>query len=110
MSLDEAYENGAALALLGGFEAAYPEQLGGDWEKGREYFERAIAVGHRRNHLHQINFARIYAVNAQDRVLFVALMNEVIAAGDQGDEMRLSNKVARRRAERYLRYVDDLFE
>jgi hypothetical protein len=109
VALDEKYENGGALALLGGFEAAYPEQLGGNWKKGREYFERAIAISGRRNHLHQINFARIYAVNAQDRALFVSLMREVIESGDQGDAVRLSNKVARRRAERYLRYVDELF-
>jgi hypothetical protein len=110
VELDETYENGGALALLGGFEAAYPEQLGGNWKKGREYFERAIAISKRRNHLHQINFARIYAVNTQDRALFVSLMREVIDAGDLGDDVRLSNKVARRRAERYLRYTDDLFE
>jgi hypothetical protein len=56
-----------------------------------------------------VNFARIYAVNAQDRQLFVSLMREVIEAGDQGDDVRLSNKVARRRAERYLSHVDELF-
>lgn len=103
------YENAGALALLGGIEASYPEQLGGNWKKGREYFERALALSHRRNHLHHVNFARIYAVNAQDRELFVSLMREVIEAGDQGDDVRLSNKVARRRAERYLTHVDELF-
>lgn len=110
LSLDERYENGGALALLGGFDASYPEPLGGNWKRGRELFERALLVSRRRNQLHQINFARTYAVNAQDRTLFVALMHEVIESGDQGDDVRLSNKVARRRAERYLSHLDAWFE
>jgi hypothetical protein len=107
--LDERYENAGALVLLAGFEAGYPEQLGGNWKKGRAYFERALALSRRRDHLQLINFARTYGISAQDRVLFVALMQEVLAAGDQGNDVRLSNKVARRRAERYLAHVDELF-
>lgn len=107
--LNEAYEDGGALVLLGGFEASYPQQLGGNWQKGKAYFERAIKLSGRHNHLHLINFARTYAVNAQDKALFVALMQEVIEARDQGDNVRLGNKVARRRAERYLAHIDDFF-
>jgi hypothetical protein len=110
VALDERYENGGALALLGGFDASYPEPLGGNWQRGRKYFERALALSKRRNQLHHVNFARTYAINAQDKVLFVALMNEIIESGDQGDEVRLSNKVARRRAERYLAHLDAWFE
>ena len=40
----------------------------------------------------------------------MALMNEIIESGDQGDDVRLSNKVARRRAERYLAHLDAWFE
>lgn len=108
--LDERYENGGALALLGGFDASYPEPLGGDWERGRRYFERALALSKRRSQLHHINFARTYAINAQDKTLFVGLMREVIESGDQGDDVRLSNKVARRRAERYLSHLDAWFQ
>lgn len=108
--LDETYENAGALAMLGGYESSYPEQLGGNWQKGRQYFERAIALSKRRNHLHLINFARTYAVNAQDKALFVSLLTEVIEAPDLGDDVRLSNKVARRRAQRYLKYIDQWFE
>jgi hypothetical protein len=107
--LDEHYENAGALVLLGGFDAAYPEPLGGNWKRGRAYFERALALSRRRDHLQLINFARTYAVSAQDRSLFIALMSEVLGAGDQGNDVRLSNKVARRRAERYLAHVDELF-
>jgi hypothetical protein len=107
--LDETYENAGALAMLGGYESSYPEALGGNWKKGRELFERAIALSKRRNHLHLINFARTYALNAQDKELFVSLLNEVINAPDLGDDVRLSNKVARRRAIRYLKNIDQWF-
>jgi hypothetical protein len=109
VKLNPAYENAGALTLLGGFEASYPEQLGGNWKKGREMFERALSLSKRQNHIHHVNFARTYAVSAQDRELFLLLMHEVIEAPDQGDSVRLSNKVARRRAHRYLTYVDELF-
>lgn len=110
IDLNEHYESGGALALLGGVEASIPEQLGGNWKRGRAYFERALKVSSRRNHLHHINYARIYAVNAQDKQLFESLIREVLQSGDQGDDVRLSNKVARRRAERYMTHMDDLFE
>jgi hypothetical protein len=109
IELDETYENAGALALLGGIESSIPEQFGGDWKKGKAYFERALKLSGRRNHLHHINYARIYAINAQDKPLFVSLLREVIAAGDQGNDVRMSNKVARRRAERNLAHVDELF-
>jgi hypothetical protein len=108
--LDERYENAGALAMLGGYESSYPEQLGGNWKKGREYFERAIKLSNRKNHLHFINYARTYAVNAGDKELFLSLMREVLEAGDQGDGVRLSNKVARRRAQRYVENVSEWFE
>lgn len=109
LRLREGYENAGALTLLGGFEASYPEQLGGNWKKGRELFERALQLSERRNQIHHVNFARTYAVNAQDRELFVRLLREVIESPDQGDGVRLSNKVARRRAQRYLENIDELF-
>ena len=40
----------------------------------------------------------------------MALMHEVVDADDMGHEFRLSNKVARRRAERYLQHKDHWFE
>jgi len=108
--LDETYENAGALAMLGGYESSYPEQLGGNWKRGKELFQRAIELSKRRNHLHMINYARTYALNAQDKELFVSLLNEVLNAPDLGDDVRLSNKVARRRAQRYLRNIDQWFE
>jgi hypothetical protein len=56
-----------------------------------------------------INYAALYAVSVQDRALYVSLLNEIMSAGDQGSDYRMTNKVARRRAARGLKRVDELF-
>jgi hypothetical protein len=103
------YEDAGALVFLGGFEASFPAQLGGHPEKGKAYFEQALKLTHRRNHIVLINYATLYAVTAQDRALYLSLLREILEAGDQGAAYRLSNKVARRRAARALARVDELF-
>ncbi|HEY6880131.1 MAG TPA: TRAP transporter TatT component family protein [Polyangiales bacterium] len=107
--LDPLYFNGGAYMFLGSMEAAFPKAMGGDPEKAKELFEEGLSRTERKNHMMLVNYARVYAVNNQDRDLFEALLNEVIDAPDQGPAVRLSNKVARRRAERYLAQADQLF-
>jgi TRAP transporter T-component len=107
--LDETYEDAGALIFLGGFDSSYPKQLGGDPVRGKAYFERALAMTERRNHVYLFNYATLYAVNAQDKALFVSLMNEIINAPDQGHQYRLPNKVAKRRALRHLKRVHEFF-
>lgn len=103
------YEDAGALAFLGGFEASMPKAFGGDPPKAKEYFERALKLTGRRNHILLINYATTYAVAAQDRALYVSIINEILEAPDQGAAFRMSNKVARRRATRMLSKVDELF-
>jgi len=107
--LDDLYFNGGAYVFLGGFEASLPKALGGDPEKGAVMFEKGLERTKRRNHMLHINYARIYAVNAQNKELYVKLLNEVIESGDLGNDVRLNNKIARIRAVRYLSQVNDLF-
>lgn len=103
------YEDAGALVFLGGFESSMPKAVGGDPAKGKAYFERALELTQRKNHIVLINYAMLYAVNAGDRELYVSLMREIIEAPDQGAPFRMSNKVARRRAMRALQRVDELF-
>jgi hypothetical protein len=42
--------------------------------------------------------------------MFLALMREIIESGDKGHPVRMSNKVARRRAARYLANVAEWFD
>jgi hypothetical protein len=109
VELDGMYFNAAGYLFLGSMEAAFPPALGGDPEKGKVFFEKALELTKRKNHMIHINYARIYAVNTQNRELYVSLLNEIINSGDQGNHVRLNNKIARVRAERYLTQTDELF-
>ncbi len=110
VELDPTYADAGGLGILASVEALFPALFGGNLAKGKAMFERAIEISKRRNHLLLVGYAKNYAVNAQDRALFVALLQEVLEAPDQGSDIRLSNKVARHRAERYIQRVDAWFD
>lgn len=111
VELDENCENAAGLAFLGYVDASTGEAMGGHPDAGKKRFERALALTHRKSLMVQMNFARSYAVEKQDRGLFVALLEEVAKTGpDVNPAARLTNEVARRRALRLLRRVDELFD
>jgi tetratricopeptide (TPR) repeat protein len=110
VELDPAFADAGGLGILGSVEAMFPALFGGNLDKAKAYFERALEVCKRKNHLILVGYAKNYAVNAQDRELFIKLLREVLDAPDQGVDVRLSNKVARHRAERYIKRVDDWFD
>jgi len=110
VELDPGFADAGALGVLGTVEASFPELFGGSLEKARAYYDRALAVCQRRNHLILLSYAKVYAVAKQDRALFLALINEILDAKDLGPDIRMANKVARHRAKRYLRRVDQWFD
>lgn len=109
VELDPTYADAGGLAVLGTVEASFPELFGGDLNKAKAYYDRALEICKRRNHLILLSYAKVYAVAKQDRELFVSLLNEILTAPDQGDDVRMNNKVARKRAEHYLARLDDWF-
>lgn len=109
LELDASFGDAGALVFMGGMHGSYSEAFGGDHKLAKQYFEQALKLTERRNHIVHVNYAKMYAVAAQDRALFERLLREVLEAPDQGDRYRLGNKVALRRARRYLRQVDDFF-
>lgn len=109
VELDPSYADAGGLGVLGTVEATFPELFGGDLNKARAYYDRALELCNRRNHLIVLSYAKTYAVAKQDRELFVKLLREILEAPDQGDDVRMNNKVARHRAKRYIQRVDDWF-
>lgn len=109
VALDPNFMQSSGLAFLGAIEASIPEALGGTPERGRELFEQALERTERRALSVQLTYATTYAVNTNNRELYVSLLREVVEAGDVLPEARLSNKVARRRAIRALAQADELF-
>jgi hypothetical protein len=110
VDLDETYADAGALGVLGTVEGSFPELFGGSLETARSYYERALKVCQRRNHLILLGYAKTYAVAKQDRALFVSLLREILDSPDLGSDVRMSNKVARHRAKRYIKRVDAWFD
>jgi len=110
VELDESYQQAAGHTFLGYDASILSPALGGDPERGREHFERALALTRRDALLVQLNYARSYATQTQRRDLFAALLDEVVSAPERGaDESRLANQVACRRAQQLLDQIDELF-
>jgi hypothetical protein len=110
VALDERYYYAAGHVFLGVVHSSRSESVGGDPERGRTHFERALVLTERRALMVQMNYARYYAVQKQDRALFSSLMREVTseAPASAAPELALANALARRRAERLLARVDRL--
>jgi len=109
VELDPTFQDAGGLGVLGTVEAVFPELFGGDLAKAKAYYEQALELCERKNHMILVGYAKSYGVAAQNRELFVSLLTEVVEAPDQGDRFRLGNKVARVRAQYYLTRVDDWF-
>ncbi|MEQ8890998.1 MAG: TRAP transporter TatT component family protein [Sandaracinaceae bacterium] len=109
VELDPSYYNYSGLTVLGVVNASLPEALGGDPEAARDYFERALEATDRKFFTVQVSYARTYAVGQQDRDLYIRLLREVVDGGDPEPTARLTNRMARRRAIRWLQRTDQLF-
>jgi hypothetical protein len=110
VELDPTYADAGGLGVLGTVEASFPEIFGGSLETARSYYEKALAISKRRNHLILLSYAKTYAVAKQDRALFLKLLREILDSPDLGSDIRMSNKVARHRAKRYIKRVDAWFD
>lgn len=109
VELDPSYYNYSGLTFLGVINASLPPALGGDPEKAHEYFERALELTGRKFFTVQFSYARTYAVQRQDRNLYIRLLREIVDGGDPAPDARVANRMTRRRAIRWLQRTDQLF-
>ena len=80
-----------------------------DMDRAKVLFDEVLEKTERRNLMVQLSMARYYAVNVGDHKLFRELLQEVLDAGDVLPEARLSNTMARRKAQRYLDHIEYYF-
>ena len=104
------YLYGLPHVLLGASLSARPSLLGGQVEEGRAHFEKALKMGDRKLFLAQYYMARYYAVQAQDKGLFISLLQEV-ARGDPAGlkDFCLINRVMQQKAKDLEKRTDELF-
>ncbi len=101
--------NGAVYTYMGILLTLRPPALGGEPEKAREYFEKAIALTDGRDLSAKVEYARGYAKLLYERELHDRLLNEVIAADAAQDGFTLSNVLAKEQAAALLAEADDYF-
>lgn len=107
--LDPYFFHSSSVMALGAMSCAVPAEMGGDPERGRAHFERALAQTDRHFFAVQLQYASTCAVTTGDRALFIRLLREIVDGGDPDPDVRLANRLARRKAIRLLRRVDELF-
>ncbi len=110
ITLDESCCFAGAHLFLGAWYGSLPRMLGGNPEKSRVHFERALAITARRYLMAQVLFAESYARQTMDRQLYVSLLAEVLAAADDPPGAGAANAVARLKARRLLDATDEYFD
>lgn len=105
-----AYYFGGADAYFGSIKGTIPVMLGGKPEESKAHFERSMDYSQGRFLIVQVMYARTYCVQVQDRELFEKLLRDVSSASlEILPEARLPNAMAKKKAERLLREIDELF-
>ena len=110
LELDERFYHGTAHLFLAGYYGSLPQLLGGEPEKSRYHFERALVISNRQFLPIQVAYAENYARLSFDRELYEDLLREVIDFPlESRPELTLSNQIAKQRAERLLDEADLYF-
>lgn len=95
--LNPSYEYGTAYTMLGAARAGLQE-----YDLARQDFDRGTAQSGGKALTHLLTMAQRYYCPKRDKKGYFDALNAVMAAGDVLPEQRLSNTIAKRRAQRYL--------
>lgn len=103
LELDDTYQAGSVHLFFGAYYATKPPMFGGDPEKSRYHFERALKLSDGNFLLVQATYAETLARQLFNRELHDELLLEVMAFPiDSAPEYALSNQIAKRKARRLL--------
>jgi tetratricopeptide (TPR) repeat protein len=110
IELDEEFYYGTSHMMLGSFYASQPKNMGGNPEKANKHFQRAFEFSGSKLLIVHLMYAKFYAVQIQDKALFVKTLNEIVATPvNSFPERNLANEVAKRKAKDLLEKADTLF-
>ena len=109
IELDESYDDGGPHLYLGGLETVLPAAMGGNPEKGRGHFEKALSYSGDTFLMTKVIFAQQYARLVFDQSLHDRLLTEVLAADTVVPGNTLINTYAQRPAAILLEESVDYF-
>ena len=101
--------NGSVYTFMGILLTLRPPALGGEPERARGFFEKAIAVTDGNDLGAKVEFARSYAKLLYERELHDRLLTEVVNADPYHDGFVLTNVMAQEEAAALLAEADDYF-
>lgn len=108
--LDETYNYGAIHVLMGAYYASIPDSYGGIAEGAEFHFEQAFDISDSRYLLWHVFYAQFYAVQVQDKQLYLDSLETVVSAPDDlFPKEAFSNRMAKKMAENMLKETDLLF-
>lgn len=110
VELDDTFNYGGIHLMLGAYNASKPVMFGGKPEEAKYHFEQAMEINDSKYLPCQYLYAKYYAVQVQDKELFIKLLEEVInAPEDLLPEKNFANEASRMKAKVLLEQADDLF-
>lgn len=109
LDIGDGRQDGSVYTYLGVLATLRPPSLGGEPEKGRAWFERAIEVTDGQDLNAKVEYARGYARLLYERELHDRLLGEVLAADPDVPGYTLTNVLAQREAKRMLATADEYF-
>ena len=99
----------SVYTYLGILSTLLPPALGGDYEKGKRYFENAIEFSGDQNLSAKVEYALSYARPLYDRELHDKLLLEVISSDPVKKNYTLLNVIAKEQASSMLDDADEYF-
>jgi predicted anti-sigma-YlaC factor YlaD len=110
LDLDDSWQNGAIHEFFIVFDANRSKAEGGGIDNAEKHFQRAMELNKGRSISPIVSLAESVCVKQQDRRRFESLLKQVLNFdAQQYPEYRLSNILARQKAELLLENIDDLF-
>jgi len=110
LELDERFYYGGAHVFMGILEASRPKIAGGDLNKAKDHFLKAIELAKGKFLMSRVYYAAYYARKTFDKQLFVATLQQVLdTPADIEPDLTLLNTVAHMRARKMLSEVDEYF-
>lgn len=110
LELDEGYYYGGPHLFFVPYYGGRSRMFGGDPDKASEHFNKHIKLSGGKFLMAYVFYAKYYAVQMQDVDLFKDSLNKVLEApADILPEQRLVNELAKVKASRLLKEVDNYF-
>jgi predicted anti-sigma-YlaC factor YlaD len=110
LDLDPCWGLGSIHEFFVSWEAGR-SSIGGSLDRAREHFEKALACAQGRRAFPYLTYAESVCVTKQDKAAFQVMLERALAVdvSRPGDDQRLANVLAQKRARWQLGRLDELF-